>query len=645
MPCKNGPLCRKFQEGTCPYGHDFSNLSMNGASQKKSFNVESPAFTPKSPSAVPAQTHPVLSAPRQTTIAPATVNAAAFTPRGSGTVTPASSGAQSKQISADYVPQQQFQTQQTFQEFVPQNFVPHHDSESQSLMPGQVDDFSDPFLTGQTMQGMDIGQQPLNPYAEQSTGVVSQPFYTDASQYQHPLNYHLYAAFGQRPDHLLPHQRATSDFFIPDDLREDLQHKSEATLQVYSNSTLPQSIDNHFHSLVALDLTQQHSSASFGYPNRIYKASSNVDGRVYALRRIEGFRLTSHNAINTKLQWKKVISGSLVRFHDAFTTSAFGDRSLVVVTDYFPHAITLAEKHFSKHSLSARTSQFAQEHELWGYVVQVTNALKVIHTAGLAARTINATKILVTSKNRIRVNGCGILDILQYDQHRSLEELQIADLEDLGRLILSIAARNTNVASNTAKALESINKLYSEKLLACVQWLLSPPKTIEQNADFNVHTLLANIADQVISIFDSALSLEDELTHNLVKELENGRLARLMMKLNVILERPESTPAGASLPAASLNQPSSAWSETGERYYLKLFRDYVFHQVDHDGRPVLDLGHIVTCLNKLDVGIDEKVQLVSRDEQNVFVVSYKEVKRGFETAWMELSRGAHAARR
>lgn len=49
------------------------------------------------------------------------------------------------------------------------------------------------------------------------------------------------------------------------------------------------------------------------------------------------------------------------------------------------------------------------------------------------------------------------------------------------------------------------------------------------------------------------------------------------------------------------------WSETGDRYMLKLFRDYVFHQVTEDGRPWVDMAHVVQCLNKLDAGAPEKV--------------------------------------
>ena len=40
---------------------------------------------------------------------------------------------------------------------------------------------------------------------------------------------------------------------------------------------------------------------------------------------------------------------------------------------------------------------------------------------------------------------------------------------------------------------------------------------------------------------------------------------------------------------------------------LKLFRDFVFHQVDENGAPYLDLAHIITSLNKVEAGSMEKV--------------------------------------
>lgn len=52
----------------------------------------------------------------------------------------------------------------------------------------------------------------------------------------------------------------------------------------------------------------------------------------------------------------------------------------------------------------------------------------------------------------------------------------------------------------------------------------------------------------------------------------------------------------------------AAWSETGDRYLLKLFRDYLFHQVDANGAPWLDMAHIVQCLNKVKIKRQLKLQ-------------------------------------
>ena len=43
----------------------------------------------------------------------------------------------------------------------------------------------------------------------------------------------------------------------------------------------------------------------------------------------------------------------------------------------------------------------------------------------------------------------------------------------------------------------------------------------------------------------------------------------------------------------------ASWSETGDRYLLKLFRNFVFHQIDAKGMPVFDMGHILESLNKV----------------------------------------------
>ncbi len=101
----------------------------------------------------------------------------------------------------------------------------------------------------------------------------------------------------------------------------------------------------------------------------------------------------------------------------------------------------------------------------------------------------------------------------------------------------------------------------------------------------------------------------DDLENDLMKELENGRMFRLLVKLGFINERPEF-------------EQSANWSETEDRYILKLFRDFVFHQVYEDGTPSIDFAHVINALNKLDAGVDEKVLLTSRDQKTTLFIRY-----------------------
>jgi PAB-dependent poly(A)-specific ribonuclease subunit 3 len=193
-------------------------------------------------------------------------------------------------------------------------------------------------------------------------------------------------------------------------------------------------------------------------------------------------------------------------------------------------------------------------------------------------------------------------------------EYQLEDIHSLGRLVLSLACGGTGVLSNPKKGLEHVARQYSTEFKAALNYLIVVPeagtmKTIDEFISRYAYSHFAQI-------LDSAQLANDELESHLSRELENGRLVRLLTKINFIIERPEY-------------DDQRVWSETGERYLLKLFRDYVFHSVDEHGAPAVDMAHVLACMNKLDAGSDEKVMLVSRDEQNCFVASYKEVRRRY----------------
>ena len=98
---------------------------------------------------------------------------------------------------------------------------------------------------------------------------------------------------------------------------------------------------------------------------------------------------------------------------------------------------------------------------------------------------------------------------------------------------------------------------------------------------------------------------------------------RLLTKLALVNERPDE-------------KGGFSWSDTGDRYILRLFRDFVFHQKDENGRAVVDFGHVIDSLAKLDVGANETIPLCSPDGRTVLVCSYGDVRRCLENVYSEL---------
>jgi PAB-dependent poly(A)-specific ribonuclease subunit 3 len=390
---------------------------------------------------------------------------------------------------------------------------------------------------------------------------------------------------------------------------------------------LPSHIES-YHSLVPLDTNHKNSNLLGGYTTWVYKAQSSANGHFFVLRRVEGFRLTNEHAIRAGQAWKNIVNANVVRIVDVFTNRGFGDSSLFIVTEYHPLSKSLLEHyHLGGHAFNARPSRSSHgkdqitEPALWAYVVQIASALKAIHTSGLAARVLDPSKILLTGKNRVRLNGCAVLDVVQFEanSHTPLAQAQRQDLVNFALVILAVGSGTLDAGHNFARSMDAFKRFFKPELQNAVVWLYSAM----QNQEKTIDGFITLISNQMITAFNAALHADDELSSQLAREVENARLFRLMAKLNFINERPEY-------------MNDQAWSENGERYFLKLFRDYVFHQVDNQGRPVIDLGHTILTLNKLDAGTEEKVMLVSRDEQSVFVVTFRELKKGIESAFQEL---------
>uniref|UniRef100_A0A8R1ISM0 Pan3_PK domain-containing protein n=1 Tax=Caenorhabditis japonica TaxID=281687 RepID=A0A8R1ISM0_CAEJA len=132
------------------------------------------------------------------------------------------------------------------------------------------------------------------------------------------------------------------------------------------------------------------------------------------------------------------------------------------------------------------------------------------------------------------------------------------------------------------------------------------------------------IGGRFFTVIENMQAKTDVMEAELSKELENGRLFRLLTKMNTVLERVE-------------HASDENWSETGDRFMLKLFRDYVFHQNTEHGKAWLDMAHIVQCLNKLDSGSLEKIEMVSRSGDTQIIIDYNQLKKCLEKSFRELA--------
>lgn len=166
-----------------------------------------------------------------------------------------------------------------------------------------------------------------------------------------------------------------------------------------------------------------------------------------------------------------------------------------MVYDYHPISQTLLSAHFQ-----LQKNAVIPESVLWAYISQLISAMKAVHDANLSIRVIDASKILLTGKNRIRINACGIFDILTFDgtnrnknyqvNHKlktkiniTFKSLQQDDLLSLGHLIIALATGTLTSVHFIAQSIDYISKNFSTDLKNSVLYLMSKPSQFKSIDD------------------------------------------------------------------------------------------------------------------------------------------------------------------
>ncbi|KAH3675937.1 hypothetical protein WICMUC_002233 [Wickerhamomyces mucosus] len=620
-----------FEKTGCSYNHDRSKLNNDAqeiVSQTQNLSLKS-AFQPSlQPSLLQRPASNPVSQSTSSTEVKKKFNFAA-----ASSFTPSFVPSAKKNVSAaPFIPESEaiktsFQLDNNFQ------------SQPQSFHPSPI--ISNPYLGMQHDNALQAPLQPpqqqINPYASQSVPPEPVNPYASNSQqpdflhgfsnigtpqpqshtpFNYPLNYHLYAP--TPPPHMQPHlsgnEQNSESLFIPNKLRETLTKKNEATLKTFA--TNQPDIVGIYYDLIPLELdgSLDRYSSTYDHDSSIYKAFSNANGKPYALRRIENVNFPKDKAVTSINQWTKLKHANIAQVIDAFTTRALHDHSLIIVYDFYPDSKTLEEYHNPR----VGKAEHITEELLWSYLVQIASGISAAHEHGLPVRSVSTKKVIVTSQNRVRLSDCGVLDILHYTEDSSDTQLSMEkDLIDLGRLILDLASPRFAPAPKSSPDLIRLqSSSLKEDLQTALKYLLTnqPNKSI-----FEFQRIISN---KIVKEFEKIQTSADYYEAQLTRELENGRLVRLMTKINFVLER--------------ANIDYSSWESAGAKYPIKLLHDYIFHQVDENGKAVLDLSHVLRSLNKLDVGIDEKILLVSNDELTCLILSYKELKDLIDKSYREL---------
>ncbi|CAH8574987.1 unnamed protein product [Heterobilharzia americana] len=442
---------------------------------------------------------------------------------------------------------------------------------------------------------------------------------------------------------------ASGSTVIDDDFKHALHNKLQACLFTADESTkekLPCSL-GAYTDLVPLEvLDQPRVSVTFGLAGVCFKAWSPRFNRYMLLRRVvlppEHEAALAPDAYYLAKQLSELDHPSIVGFRDVFFTDAFADNSVVLVYEYIPCSSTLQQLHMSDPmKVTSFTSPFTigrtvlphsavknaptdlgmlQESVLWSYLIQLTGGLRFIHqTVRRSCGILDPTKVLLQDGPRLRINCFGLKDILFYSaQDTNVVENQAADFIQLGKLMLGVACGTVAAvqASQRASTFNLLQRAYRPELVTLIRSLVSGQIS---GADQLMRATAPFAFDHLTRLYDNSDFLESQL----LSELECDRLFRLICKLQSIVERCDQG-------------TSPEWSETGDRYMLKLFRDFVFHQSDPLGAPYLDLAHITTTLNKVEAASPERLCLVSRDSQNVIIVTYADIKQWLDTSFSYL---------
>ena len=121
---------------------------------------------------------------------------------------------------------------------------------------------------------------------------------------------------------------------------------------------------------------------------------------------------------------------------------------------------------------------------------------------------------------QLKIGGLGIVDVLEFEDRKRLEDLRHEDLKDVCRLILSVGSRvevdKSSSPETIKKSVESFMQLYSPELCDLVIGLVG-------GRGESIYDVVAGLGHRVGDEVEARMDVCEGLDRCLAKEYESGR--------------------------------------------------------------------------------------------------------------------------
>lgn len=459
-------------------------------------------------------------------------------------------------------------------------------------------------------------------------GSAQSPFQPDGSYLTDPSN--VFPASPYTP---------VGDLFMAHHLRSKFQQAPAGTSR---NTTVASSKFHHYTAITNIDAKAVESSLHRSLVTQVLRTTNRFNGKHVIIRRIVDAPAKEAHCVAVIERLKHFRHPNLVPLHSITPTTEFvlGSHDTIMEYRMIKRAKSVQEAFFTPRGLTSAPSAMQvtgtggiegpsaamptdiTEGLLWSVACQLIGLIRTFHDVGIPLRGLHLSKLMwLDVLSRIYFTGLGLMDVADPLPsplpQQQLDILTKHDIQNLGHVLLQLATQNVSITLADGRAALQRTQRFSSTFINLVAVCLE--------ASVDINSLCRGLGERMSIEVGHQEGNADFLLSECAKEVHNGRLMRLMIKLNFVLESQEAT----------------EYADASDRFTLKLFSQYIFNQVDEQSRSRVDWGHVYHSLNKLDCGSEELLQLISQDASTVLVVSYRDIRSMLDKAFELLQQPGH----